>query len=231
MLIRKLIEVAFVIVLVAVVPVLSYRTARTPEIFSLPRTKLYLSAVISQWALAALGVAVWLLTSMSFSGVGLLMVSFGSSVFWTALLTGVSLAALVTVVWLESTGWWPAEPQLVRALIPQTRKENLLAVLMVAPTAALCEEFLYRGMLLAVLSRWFHSVAMGCAISSIAFGMAHVYQGFNGIARAALLGVLLAVPVVRLGTLVPSICSHFVIDAVALVWLGPKMLVGREVDT
>jgi membrane protease YdiL (CAAX protease family) len=222
--IRKLAEAAFVIVMVAVVPVLSYRTARSPEIFALPRTKLYSSAVISQWLLAVLGMAVFFLTSMSLSDVGLRPVSLRPFIVWTALPTVISLAALAIVVCLESIGWWPREPELVNALIPRTRLEKMWAVLLVAPTAAVCEELLYRGILLAELSRWFHCAALECAISSSAFGLAHLYQGFNGVVRAALLGALLAAPVIRLGSLYPSMASHFLIDVVALVWLGPKML-------
>jgi len=224
MLIRNLVEAGFVIALMAVVPVLSYRTSRQSEIFALPRIKLYISAVVSQWILAALGIVVLLVTSMSFGDVGLRLVSLPEVFLWIGVLTGVSLAALGLVVFLEGRGWWPPEPKMVCALIPQTRTEKYWAVLVIAPTAALCEEFLYRGLLLAVLSQWSRSPGWGAVLSSAAFGMAHMYQGSIGIARAALLGGLLAIPVLRLGTILPSMASHFLIDAVALVWLGPKMI-------
>jgi hypothetical protein len=42
--------------------------------------------------------------------------------------------------------------------------------------------------------------------------------------RAGLLGALLAWPVVQMGSLYPSMTAHFLIDAVALLWLGPKFL-------
>jgi membrane protease YdiL (CAAX protease family) len=42
--------------------------------------------------------------------------------------------------------------------------------------------------------------------------------------RAAVLGALLAYPVVRLGSLYPSMLAHGLIDALALVWLGPRLL-------
>jgi uncharacterized protein len=109
-------------------------------------------------------------------------------------------------------------------LLPANRAEKLWAVLFVAPTAALCEEFLYRGYLMAQLSRWFHSVPWAWGVSSAAFGLAHVYQRANGMLRAALLGALLAYPVVHLGSIYPSMAAHFLIDALALAWLGPRML-------
>jgi membrane protease YdiL (CAAX protease family) len=43
-------------------------------------------------------------------------------------------------------------------------------------------------------------------------------------ARTALLGALLTIPVIRTGSLFPSMAAHFVIDAVALAWLGPRFL-------
>jgi len=224
MLVRNLVEAGFVMVLIAVVPVLSFRTSRQPEIFALPRLKLYLSAVVSQWILAALGIVVLVVTSEQFAAVGFRMVPFPEFLLWTAALAGVSLAALGLVVFLENREWWPPEPKMVYALIPQTPTEKLWAVLVIAPTAALCEEFLYRGLLLAMLSQWLHSAGWGLAVSSAAFVMAHMYQGFSGVARAALLGALLAVPMIRLGTIFPSMASHFLIDAVALIWLGPKMI-------
>ncbi len=222
--IARIVEAGFVLVLAAVVPVLSYRTSRKLEILAIPRLQLYWSAAISQWILAALGVVVVLLTPMTFTEAGFRAITVPSFGFWIAVLTGVSLAALGLVVLFEQRGWWPPEPELVHALIPQTRVEKFWAVLLISPTAAICEEFLYRGFLLAELSQWFHSLAWATAVSSVVFGMAHAYQGFSGMGRAALLGALLSIPVIRLGTVFPSMASHFLIDAVALAWLGPRML-------
>jgi len=219
-----LVEAIFAVILVVAVPILSYQTARRPEIKLLPRIRLYLSAAISQWLLAILGVGVVWAGASGFRALGFRALGFQDFFAWMFVLGSVVLALLGLLVWLENRGWWPPEPELVYALIPRTHVEKLWAVLMIAPTAAFCEEFLYRGFLLAALSRWFHSSAWGCALSSIAFGLAHFYQNLSGMARAALLGALLAVPVIRQGTIYPSMAAHFLIDAVALVWLGPRMM-------
>jgi CAAX protease family protein len=116
----------------------------------------------------------------------------------------------------------------VRLLMPENTREKLWALFGLAPTAGLCEEFLYRGFLLAEASGWFHSAVVGVLVSSAAFGLAHLYQGANGAFRAALLGALLAYPVVRVGSLYPSITAHFLIDAAALLWLGPKFVKHEE---
>lgn len=219
----KVVGIFFVLLLVAGVPALSFVTARRSQIRLLPRSTLYFSAVLSQWLLAALGAAVVFLSS-SFSAIGFRAVSDTSFIRWTALLTFVALAASGLVLVLERQGWWPAESELVHLLLPETRLEKLWSVLVLAPTAAFCEEFLYRGYLLAQFFQWFHSVSWGWGLSSLAFGLAHAYQGFGGVVRAALLGALLAYPVMRLGSLYPSMAAHFLIDALALVWLGPKFL-------
>lgn len=220
--VAKAVGSAFALLLIVGVPVLSYWTARDLQIYRLPRRVLYLSAVVSQWLLAAAGAAVLWLTSTSV--VFFRAVSASTFIRWTLLLASVSLAGLVILLLLEGRGWWPPESDLVYLLLPSNRRERVWAVLLVAPTAALCEEFLYRGYLLAQLSQWFHSVPWAWGVSSVAFGLAHTYQRTNGMVRASLLGALLAYPVVRLGSLYPSMAAHFLIDALALAWLGPRML-------
>jgi membrane protease YdiL (CAAX protease family) len=219
----KLAEACFALILFVVIPTLSFRTSRRPELLALPRRDLYLSAAFSQWLLTVLGALVVFASRLTFADAGLNLVSPAPFLIWTLALAGVSLAALGLVVLVERRGWLPPEPELVRALIPATRLEKIWAVMVIAPTAGICEEFLYRGVLLAVLSQWTPSVTWAAGISSLAFGLAHVYQGASGVLRAALLGALLSIPVVRLGTILPSAAAHFLIDAVALVYLGPKL--------
>ncbi len=220
----NLVDILYVLVLVAGVPVLSFVSTRRAQIRLLPRSAIYLSAVISQWLLAALGVVVMFVTSRSFSATGFRAVGSAALVRWTGLLVVVSLLAMGFILLLEHRGWWPEESELVYLLVPETIREKLWSVLALAPTAAFCEEYLYRGYLLSELTQRFHSVLWAWVISSAFFGLAHIYQGFSGVVRAGLLGALLAYPVVRLGTLYPSIAAHLLIDALALGWLGPAFL-------
>jgi len=213
----------FVFLLVAGVPTLSFLTARQSQIRQIPRLSLYLSAVLSQWLLAGLGLLV-LLLSRPVLAVGFRGIPFSLLIRWTGALAAISLAGLGVSLLLEGCGWWPRESDLVHLLIPETRREKLWCVLILAPTAAFCEEFLYRGYFLAQLGQWFHSLSWAWGVSSIAFGLAHTYQGWSGMLRAAVLGALLAYPVVRLGSLYPSMIAHGLIDALALAWLGPKFL-------
>lgn len=218
------VTILFACLLVAGVPILSLRTTRRSQIRQVPRITLYLSAVLSQWALAALGLLVVVFCSESGLRAIFRPVSFLVVMQWAGVLLAVSVVGLGAGLFLERRGWWPRESELVYLLVPETSLEKLWCVLIVAPTAAFCEEFLYRGFLLAQFGQWAHSVSWGWGASSIAFGLAHAYQGWSGMLRAAALGALLAYPVVRLGNLCPSMLAHGLIDALALIWLGPKFL-------
>jgi len=215
---------AFALVLLVVVPVLSLLTARRPELRLIPRIDLYVSAVVSQWILTVLAIALVLLDGSGLASLGLRSLPAGRFGIWTAGLTLGTLAGLALMMVLESRGLWPPDSDLVEILIPQTGREKLLALVLVAPTAAICEELLYRGFLFPRLLDWSDSATWALVISSLGFGLAHAYQGVHGMVRAAVLGALLTVPLVRTGSLYPSIAAHFLIDAVALVWLGPKFM-------
>jgi membrane protease YdiL (CAAX protease family) len=194
----------------------------------MPRLTLYVSAAISQWALAAVGLLVFFSSSLTAFSVGFRTLPPLTGLTWAGGLAALSVAGIGAGLVLEWRGWWPAEPELVRVLIPRTRQEKIWSVVLLAPTAALCEEFLYRGFLLAQLSQWLRSGSLAWVASSLAFGLAHVYQGWSGMVRASLLGALLAYSVLHFGSLYPSMLAHGLIDAVALAWLGPRFLGGSR---
>jgi len=56
-------------------------------------------------------------------------------------------------------------------------------------------------------------VAVG--IATLAFGLAHGYKSLSGMMRAALIGLVVAVPVLATGTLLPSILAHAIMDLLA----------------
>jgi membrane protease YdiL (CAAX protease family) len=224
----KALSALFVLFLVLGVPVLSLSTARDSQVRQMPRLALYISAAISQWVLAGLGLLIFFLGTLSASSVGFRTLPPVTALTWAGALVSLYVAGVGLGHLLELRGWWPPEAELVYLLIPKTRQEKFWSVLLLAPTAALCEEFLYRGFLLAQLTQWLRSGSWAWAASSLAFGLAHVYQGWNGIVRASLLGALLAYPVLHFGSLYPSMLAHGLIDALALAWLGPKFLQQRQ---
>lgn len=223
-LLSQIAAVTFVLVLAVGVPILSFITARDPRLRLVPRLSLYFSAVISQWLLAAVCVLVVLAGRGSFLGLGLRGVGLRALAWWTILVLAAAAFGMILLMLLESLRLWPKESELVYLLLPRTRREKLWATLAVAPTAALCEEFLYRGFLFRKLASWTHSLFWAALVAAVVFGLAHMYQRWSGMARAAALGLLLTYPVIRLGTLFPSMIAHFLLDAASLAWLGPALL-------
>ena len=223
-------SVLFILFLVVGVPTLSLSTARDRRLHQMARLDLYVSAAISQWVLAVVGVVVFLLGSLSAFSVGFRKLAPAPAFISAGALVALSMAGILLSLILERRGWWPAESELTYLLIPRTRREKAWSLLLLVPTAALCEEFLYRGLLLAQINQWLRSGVWACAVSSLAFGLAHAYQGWSGMVRASLLGALLAYPVIHFGSLYPSMLAHGLIDALALVWLGPKFLGGERRD-
>jgi uncharacterized protein len=101
----------------------------------------------------------------------------------------------------------------VAALLPRTPAERATFALL-AVTAGVCEEVLYRGFGLAAL-RW---VAPGAshagliAATATAFGLAHLYQGAMGVALTGLVGAYFAWIAIATGSLVPVILLHALLD-------------------
>jgi uncharacterized protein len=102
----------------------------------------------------------------------------------------------------------------VAALLPRTPVERrVFAVL--AVTAGICEELLYRGFGLAAL-RWAHSdlgIPALVAITGAAFGLAHLYQGATGVVVTGALGAYFAWMTIATGTLVHVMVLHALLDA------------------
>ena len=100
------------------------------------------------------------------------------------------------------------------ALLPRTTAERRLFTL-VGVTAGVCEEWLYRGFLLAVVA----AVGGGglpepvlIAIGALAFGLAHAYQGLAGIVSTGVLGGVMAGLYLGTGSLLLPVVLHALID-------------------
>jgi membrane protease YdiL (CAAX protease family) len=101
----------------------------------------------------------------------------------------------------------------VAALLPRTRTERRAFVLL-AVTAGICEELLYRGFGLAAL-RWAvpgigHPALI--AVTAVAFGLAHLYQGPAGMVLTGLLGGYFAWIAISTGSLLPVMLLHALVD-------------------
>lgn len=144
--------------------------------------------------------------------------------FLTAIL-GILVAAVVVITGAELTRrkLGVSESTLLATLLPRTPAERR-AFAGLSLVAGLGEELAYRGYALPALVAIAVNPWAAAALTSAAFGMVHAYQGVLGVIRTATLGMVLAVPLVLLDSLWPSIVAHVVIDLVGGLWLGPRML-------
>jgi len=202
-----------------------------PEVSSADRMRLYVMTVLFQWALAvAVG---WraLARGIRWSDLGVAPVVSPSL-----------LAATLGGAILVAVGHWAnvrrmagsEQPNVVRLralgerLFPRTGKE-LALFMALAATAGLCEEFLFRGFVMAALARAGLPSWLVVVVSSAMFGVAHLYQGKSGSAGTAILGTAFALVRLAYGNLLPAVVWHAVLDVVAGI-AGTRYLV-RKVDT
>ena len=104
-------------------------------------------------------------------------------------------------------------PEYMRLLMPSTGKEKVLYGL-VAISAGLTEEILYRGFLTYVLLTSFPALGiwLSIVVAAFLFGLGHLYQGVSGVLRTFILGLILSMVYLATGTLLLCIIIHMLID-------------------
>ena len=193
------------------------------------RRSFYRRLLVLEWGLAALALLVWLAAP----GVDAAAVGLRWPAQWPGPLTAVVVGAVLLFV-VASTRQLRsgallelarpsrrpgearhAEPpgQSTLALLPRTDQERRLFTV-VGITAGVCEEWLYRGFFLAVVS----AITGGApaivlvVVAAVAFGLAHAYQGPAGIALTGVLGGVMAAVYLDTGSLLLPVLLHAVID-------------------
>jgi membrane protease YdiL (CAAX protease family) len=197
-----------------------------PEIGTRERLSLYGSTIAFQWAAA--GVVAWRAWArgLTLDAMGLVVHGRGR----TLIAAMVGAATLGGLQWLNlrRMGRSPGKSRefmriVADRILPQAPLE-LLAFVALAATAGLCEEFLYRGFLMAALARAGLPVWGVVLLSSALFGLAHLYQGRGGLVSTLVVGTVFGMARIAYDGLVPVMVWHFAVDAVAGV-AGPRYLV------
>ncbi|WNV77369.1 CPBP family intramembrane glutamic endopeptidase [Geodermatophilus sp. DSM 44513] len=99
------------------------------------------------------------------------------------------------------------------ALLPRTPAERRLFTV-VGVTAGVCEEWLYRGFLLAVVAAvgGGPSTPVLVVVGAVAFGLAHAYQGVAGVVTTGVLGGVMAALYLGTGSLLLPVLLHALVD-------------------
>ena len=187
----------------------------------LPRQDVYISSAAMILGIGCLGLMVgW--SDPGAEAMGLHSDTWGSVAVWTA---GLSLAAFLLLggfLLLRRVAGIRESPLLIQ-LLPKTGREKSI-FLFLSLAAGAGEEIAYRGYLiptLTLLLGWNWGAAL---VSSAVFGLLHAYQGWLGIVRTALLGMILAGSFLLSGVLWPAILAHAILDMIAGLVLGETLV-------
>jgi membrane protease YdiL (CAAX protease family) len=167
------------------------------------------------WALTACGAAVWLQEQRPFSALGF-VVPHG----WR-LLVAAGLVSLLVVAYGRTLAKLAHVPPAKRialqkqfgeavAVLPHTRRE-LGWFVALSLSAGFCEEFVFRGFLIAALSPML-GLWGAATLSLIVFALAHAYQGKRGIVTTGAIGGLMTLVVLGCQSLLPAMALHALID-------------------
>ena len=189
--------------------------------------KLRLYGATMAWQWAALAVVAWRATVRGISPAQLGLAERFSGPIAAATLLGTIFLAGFQWFNLRRLGHMNgAVPDFMRKLaarILPAETVEFLPYAALAITAGVCEEFLYRGFVMAVLSALGLRTVFVVLLSSLLFGWAHAYQGRSGMVGTTLLGMLFAGARLVYNSLLPVVVWHAVVDLVAGL-AGPKYL-------
>ncbi|MBO0702621.1 MAG: CPBP family intramembrane metalloprotease [Candidatus Dormibacteraeota bacterium] len=166
-----------------------------------------------------------LVVAAALSGIGLHRLGLGlpragGSGFLFGAGIGVSAGAVLAVVASTVAIWQLDRPipvvggNRVRIMVP-TRPAERVWFLTLSIAAGICEELLFRGVLLALLAALLHGPSpwLVVLLGAAAFGAAHAYQGAGGMLVTGVLGAILGAVYLTTGSLLLAMVLHALIDA------------------
>lgn len=175
----------------------------------------YRVTLLVEWlALAALVLA-WLSLGRPFSALGL--VQHAGTGFYIGVLLLVAMTAYLVLAWRKAAAATPEERDRfvgslgsLRHFMPHNR-QTYTTFVWLSVTAGIVEEIVYRGFVFWYLGQ-FMPVWAVVMVSAFAFGIGHSYQGFSGVVRVTLVGVVFGGYYLLTGSIWLPIVAHAVLD-------------------
>lgn len=220
------VDVGALVALLVLLPVLSVLQVRAVEPGDVERMPAYVSSVVS---LLFLGGVTWALGARpgAVGDLALNPLPMRTMAAWTGILVGAGLA--VTLLFRGVGGVLGLrETPLLRTLLPTNLRERA-AFTLLSGAAGLGEELAYRGYVIGVLAVLV-GPAWAAVLSSVVFGLLHIYQGPVGMLRTGILGGILAWGLLASGSLFPPIVAHMVLDVVLGVMLAERMMLPERAE-
>ncbi|OLT26174.1 hypothetical protein BJF79_43780 [Actinomadura sp. CNU-125] len=186
-------------------------------------TRMFRVWIACAWASAAAALAVLAVSPGAVpSDLGLRLPADPSTTL--GMVAGATLVVAVIALLTRRSGGLPAQRALParRALAdmhPRTPAERRWALAM-AVTAGVCEEIVYRGLLIALgVGVLGLGVETAAALALALFVLGHLYQGRRGMLLVTVAGFSLTYLYLSTGSLVLPIAVHVIVDVMALVVL------------
>lgn len=149
------------------------------------------------------------------AGAGLVLLALGGgAALW---LLSLGLMDLQARLWLPPAGYLESFRRLHALLRPSGAADALLSLGVIALMPALCEELVFRGLLLPAFARW-RGALTGLAVSSLLFGLIHVDPAAGGLTFyrvpfAMVVGLGFGLLRLRAGTLLAPMLAHAALNA------------------
>lgn len=187
------------------------------------RRRVYRQAIVIQWGLSAVVVALWIVLRRPFGtpypggGLGLTPRLTGGMI---GVLVGVLIAAAMILRQRRGTLENPEALDRLRRnfqrmerMLPTTPAE-LRAFYGLSVTAGCCEELLYRGFVIWYLARLLGGgFVPAWLLSSALFGFGHLYQGLRGMLLTGAVGLFVGGLYYVSGSLLAPMIVHMLMDA------------------
>ncbi|MBY0213800.1 CPBP family intramembrane glutamic endopeptidase [Priestia aryabhattai] len=212
----------FLLLIIVGYPVWDYFYLNKIKSNQLNKWRMYEETVITQWILVIIFLVYWFLTKHTFNNLFFIkkpLFSLDKDFLLSAGVgAGISIAIIIFMISFSKKAREKISEGLsdesIQFLLPSNFKERLF-FLLIAVTAGVCEEIIFRGAMFHYFNHFpFHlsMVAIGI-ISSLLFGIVHLYQGWKGVLLTSYLGGIMFFLFVGTGSLWVPITLHFIIDS------------------
>ncbi|WP_412538369.1 CPBP family intramembrane glutamic endopeptidase [Longispora sp. K20-0274] len=183
------------------------------------RIRFYVHGIVLSWATAAVAYVVVLASpGLSPADLGWRWPR-GDGLDWLATAAFLIMVAIggLRVRWTHAGGTPASRAVTAAYLLPRTAGERWVAVL-VALTAGVNEEYLYRGLLTAAGTRLYGlPLSVSALVVLVLFVAAHTYQGWRALPGILVLGCVFTGLFLISGSLLLPVIAHVVVDLVGLL--------------
>lgn len=179
------------------------------------RQRFYVWVISFEWALTLFFMGWWLQSGGDLASLNMLPVVHEFQ--WLAVVVGLGLNLFLI---LQMNQVLDDDDQLKKLATGMGKLRNLSPTnsseqrtfLFLSITAGICEEILYRGLLMSALTQLGLGQFWALVCASLLFGLGHAYQGWEGIGKTTLVGFFLGTLALFSGSIYVGMILHAVLD-------------------